>query len=117
MRRVFEMIILLAIFAAGIFFAFINRDNHTTVGVWWEKEYTVPVVVVVAAAFGVGVLLTMLLAGVEIMKRNMQLRGASRRIRTLEAERDELRNLPLKEELRAAPDDVESAALPPDSTL
>ena len=55
-----------------------------------------------AAAFGVGVLLTLALAGVEILKRNLQLRGAARKIRTLEAERDELRNLPLTEELRAA---------------
>jgi len=101
MRRIFEMIVLLVIFVVGIFFAWINKDHQTQISLWMDRTYQVPVVVVVAASFGIGVLITMVLSGVEILKRNMALRSASRRIRNLEAERDELRNLPLAEELRA----------------
>jgi uncharacterized membrane protein YciS (DUF1049 family) len=101
MRRILEMIVLLVIFVVGIFFAWINKDHQTQISLWTDRIYQVPVVVVVAASFGTGVLITMVLAGVEILKRNVQLRGAARRIRKLESERDELRNLPLAEELRA----------------
>lgn len=117
MRRILEMIVLLLIFVVGIFFAWINKDHQTQISLWMDRVYQVPVVVVVAASFGVGVLITMILAGVEVLKRNMALRSASRRIRNLEAERDELRNLPLAEELRATATEEALPEPPPESGI
>lgn len=118
MRRVFELLVLFAIFIPVLFFAWLNSQNVTTVTLWpWPEpvEYAdVPVVLVVAAAFGIGVIVTLLLAGVELLKRNIQLRQSQRQIRSLEAERDDLRNLPLREELRAAAEhDEGSPSQPP----
>ena len=106
MRRVFELLVLLGIFLPVLFFAWLNSQTVTTVSLWPGVEYDVPVVFVVAAAFGIGVIITLLLAGLELLKRNIQLRQAQKKIRALEAERDELRNLPLKEELQSSEPDT-----------
>jgi uncharacterized membrane protein YciS (DUF1049 family) len=113
MRRAFELVTLAVICVAILYFTLLNLE-HPAQFTYWPDRHTpvLPIIVFVGLAFAAGVLVTILTVGLEWLRKNVQIRQLRRNVKRLEAELEDVRNQPLREELRAAAQ--EAGAAPPD---
>jgi uncharacterized membrane protein YciS (DUF1049 family) len=114
MRRIFELVTLAFICVAILYFTLLNLEHPAQFTYWRGHDTPVlPIIVFVGLAFAAGVLVTILTVGIEWLRKNVQIRQLRRSIKRLEGELDDVRNQPLREELRAAAQEAGTA--PPDS--
>jgi len=103
MRRFLELLLVVVICVAILFFTLLNLENMAQFTYWPARTSpTLSVIVFVGIAFAAGVAVTMLAMGIEWVRKGVQVLQLQKRIRRLEEEAQELRSLPLREGLRAA---------------
>jgi uncharacterized membrane protein YciS (DUF1049 family) len=107
MRRFLELLIMIAIGVAIVILTQLNLENMAQFTYWpGHTSPTLSVIVFVMLAFAAGVGVTMLAMGVEWVRKNVLVLQLRMKVKRLEEELEDLRNLPLREELRAAAEEA-----------
>ena len=118
MGRISEIVIILVIFGLLTLFTIMNLDNLADLNCfYWNGEFITikakPVIFYMMLSFGVGVLFSFLLATIEKIKKNREIRKLKKQLNKMEIEIKSLRNLPISEELQGLKEEETGEGTPP----
>ncbi|ROO28301.1 membrane protein [Salinisphaera orenii MK-B5] len=93
MLRLIRNLVVIVALVLGVAFGFFNYDLVSVDLLWTTTE--APLVVLLAVAFVIGFLITLLVCGVRIARLRSQLSSAQRKLKDARSEISNLRSLPI----------------------
>ena len=93
--RFIAVILIIAIFCAALVFSYENKDQTAALTLGSLRTEPLPVFIIILGAFLVGVIFTSVIGIIEGMKLRVGNARLRRRIKKLQTEVDDLRNMPL----------------------
>ncbi len=98
MRRLFYLLLFVVIILLGVSFALKNQDT-VTINYYFDISWTVRLAAVLAIAIAIGAVLGVLLTSTWVLRSKRRLSHAKREVRKMEQEVNNLRALPVKDDV------------------
>jgi putative membrane protein len=93
--RFLALILIIVVFCAALIFTYQNKDQTATLAFGSYRTEAMPIFMIILGAFLIGAVFTSIIGIIEGMKMRLGNTRLKRKIKKLQSELDNLRNLPL----------------------